>query len=70
MIPFQTNYLFIYVLIFPMLAGNQALPLFLRMEVWLLSKIVRKGSELEVSLHFILTHGRRYIRLSFVVANL
>ena len=59
MVPFQTCYLLIYVLMFPMLAGNQLLPLFLLMEVLLLSKVVRTGSELEVSLHFILTHSRR-----------
>ena len=47
-----------------MLAGNQALPLFLRVEVWLLSKVVRKGSELEISLHFLLTHSRRLVTLS------
>ncbi|ORY22841.1 cation transport protein-domain-containing protein [Naematelia encephala] len=59
MVPFQNCYLLIYVLIFPMLAGNQAIPLFLRVELWLLTKLVKKGSELEVSLHFLLTHSRR-----------
>jgi Trk-type K+ transport system membrane component len=61
MVPFQHSYLLIYVLIFPMLAGNEALPLFLRLEVWLLSKVVKRGSELEVSIHFLLTHGRRHV---------
>ncbi|KAK4687581.1 Trk/Ktr/HKT type cation transporter, partial [Tremellales sp. Uapishka_1] len=61
MVPFQHTFLLIYVLLFPMLAGNQALPLFLRIEVWLLTKVVRKGSEFDVSLHFILTHSRRYV---------
>lgn len=59
MMPFQNCYLLIYVLLFPTLSGNQALALFLRAEVWLLSKVVRSGSELEVLLHFILTHSRR-----------
>jgi hypothetical protein len=61
MVPFQNCFLLIYVLIFPMLAGNEALPLFLRGELWLLSKMVKRGSELEVSLHFLLTHSRRYV---------
>ena len=59
MVLFENSYLLIYVLLFPMLAGNQALPLFLRVEIWLLSKVVRKGSELEIALHFLLTHSRR-----------
>lgn len=64
MIPFQFTYLLIYVLLFPMLAGNQLLPVFLRAEVWMLSKVVKHGSELEVELHFILTHSRRWVSRS------
>jgi len=59
MVPFQNCYLLIYVLSFQILAGNEALPLFLRMELWLLTKVVKKGSELDVSLNFLLTHSRR-----------
>lgn len=59
MTPFQNAYLLIYVLLLPMLAGNQALPLFMRMEMRLLSKFVKKGSELDVSLQFLLAHSRR-----------
>lgn len=60
MIPFQTCFLLIYALVFPMFGGNQGLALFLRVELWMLSKVVRTESELELSLHFILTHSRRY----------
>lgn len=60
MIPFQTCYLLIYALVLPMFGGNQGLALFLRVELWMLSKVVRTGSELEMSLHFILTRSRRY----------
>jgi hypothetical protein len=59
MVPFENCYLLIYVLIFPMLAGNEALPLFLRAELWVLTKLVSKGTELDVSLHFLLAHSRR-----------
>jgi Trk-type K+ transport system membrane component len=59
MLQFQTCYLMIYVLAFPILAGNQAMPSFLRFELWLFSKVVTPGSELDVLVHFLLTHSRR-----------
>ena len=59
MIPFQHCYLLIYVLFLPLLAGNHALPLFLRLEIWLFSKVVSPGSETDVQLRFILAHSRR-----------
>lgn len=61
MVPFENCYLLIYALILPMLAGNQALPLFMRLEMRLLTKFVRKGSELDISLHFLLAHSRRQV---------
>lgn len=65
MLPFQTCYLIIYVLIFPILAGNQAMPLFLRMELWIISKFISPGTELDVLVHFLLTHSRRWVNLSY-----
>lgn len=59
MLPFQTCYLLIYVLIFPILAGNQAMPSFLRFELWVFSKFVTPGSKMDVLVHFLLTHSRR-----------
>lgn len=59
MAPFENCYLLIYVLLVPMVAGNQALPIFLRIEIRLLTKFVKKGSELDIALHFLLAHSRR-----------
>ncbi|KAJ9098041.1 hypothetical protein QFC19_006476 [Naganishia cerealis] len=37
----------------------KALPAFLRVELWIISKFVTPGSELDVLVHFLLTHSRR-----------
>lgn len=61
MIPFQNCYFLIYVLVFPLLAGNQLIPIFLRGEVWLVSKFAKSGGDLEAASHYILTHSRRCV---------
>ncbi|KAI0079232.1 hypothetical protein K474DRAFT_1659278 [Panus rudis PR-1116 ss-1] len=59
MIPFQTAYPTIIFTIILILAGNTAFPIFLRFTIWVLSKVVRKGSRLHETLHFLLDHPRR-----------
>lgn len=58
LVPFQTCYLMIYVLIVALLVGNHALPIMLRFIIWIGTKITRKGVKHE-SLHFLLDHPRR-----------
>ncbi|KAI0343670.1 hypothetical protein BDW22DRAFT_1356171 [Trametopsis cervina] len=59
MVPFQRAYPMIVCLIFLILAGNTAFPIFLRFLIWTISKIVPKGSRLKETLHFLLDHPRR-----------
>jgi Trk-type K+ transport system membrane component len=59
MVPFQGTYGFSLVMGFEILAGNVAFPIFLRLIIWTLSKIVRKNSRLHESLTFLLDHPRR-----------
>ncbi|KAI0090704.1 cation transport protein-domain-containing protein [Irpex rosettiformis] len=59
MIPFQNAYPMIVFMIFLILAGNTAFPIFLRFLIWLLTMIVPKGSRLKETLHFLLDHPRR-----------
>ncbi|KAF7309853.1 Potassium transporter [Mycena indigotica] len=66
MVPFQTAYLMVLALMFVILAGNHALPIFLRLIIWTWSKIARKGTETADTLSFLLQHPRRcflYLRL-------
>ncbi|KZT01449.1 uncharacterized protein LAESUDRAFT_731151 [Laetiporus sulphureus 93-53] len=64
MIPFQRAYPMIFFMIFLILAGYTAFPIFLRVTIWTLSKIVPQGSRIRETLHFLLDHPRRcYIYL-------
>lgn len=59
MVPFASCYLLIYALDIAMVAGNHALPMTLRLVIWLGTKMCRKGSDRYESLHFLLDHPRR-----------
>ncbi|KAJ7066538.1 potassium transporter [Mycena amicta] len=59
MVPFQSAYLMVLALIWVILAGNHALPIFLRLIIWMWSKIARQGSETADTLSFLLQHPRR-----------
>ncbi|KAF7345041.1 Potassium transporter [Mycena venus] len=59
MVPFQGAYAMIFALIFVILAGNHALPIFLRLLIWIWYKIVPEDSETSKTLSFLLKHPRR-----------
>ncbi|KAF9007033.1 potassium transporter [Cyathus striatus] len=59
MLPFQEAYLMIFAMMFVILAGNHALPIFLRFVIWVASKISHEGSEAHQALSFLLDHPRR-----------
>ncbi|CCL99243.1 uncharacterized protein FIBRA_01258 [Fibroporia radiculosa] len=59
MLPFQEAYPMIVAMIFVILAGNTAFPIFLRFTIWILSKLVPRQSRLNETLHFLLDHPRR-----------
>ncbi|KAF8888456.1 potassium transporter [Gymnopilus junonius] len=59
MVPFQSAYLMIFALGFAILAGNHALPIFLRLIIWVSSKVLPERSESQVPLSFLLQHPRR-----------
>jgi len=59
MVPFQRAYPMIFAMIFVILAGNTAFPIFLRFSVWVTTKLVPKRSQLNETLHFLLDHPRR-----------
>ncbi|ODO07626.1 potassium ion transporter [Cryptococcus wingfieldii CBS 7118] len=58
LIPFQTNYLLIYIIMIGLLVGNHALPIALRFIIWIGTKLTRTGTRNE-SFHFLLDHPRR-----------
>jgi Trk-type K+ transport system membrane component len=58
LLPFAASYLVIFVMAFVLLAGNHALPMMLRLLIWLGTKIWRTG-RLHETLHFLLDHPRR-----------
>jgi Trk-type K+ transport system membrane component len=60
MLPFGQNYVMVFTLMFPILAGNHALPIWLRLCVWIGTKVVKDGGEMDETLHFLLDHPRRY----------
>ncbi|KAH6904402.1 potassium transporter [Coprinopsis sp. MPI-PUGE-AT-0042] len=59
MVPFQNAYLMIFALMFSILAGNHAMPIFLRFIIWILSRATEEGSGMEKALSFLLDHPRR-----------
>ncbi|KAK4058039.1 hypothetical protein OIO90_000778 [Microbotryomycetes sp. JL221] len=59
MIPFQDAYLLIIVVSLLILMGNTAFPIFLRLCIWILSKVVPRGSQTRETLQFLLDHPRR-----------
>ncbi|KAM0793243.1 hypothetical protein ACM66B_000706 [Microbotryomycetes sp. NB124-2] len=59
MIPFQRAYLLIVVVSYLILAGNTAFPVFLRLCIWILSKLVPRNSRTRETLQFLLDHPRR-----------
>ncbi|KAJ6542799.1 potassium transporter [Mycena capillaripes] len=59
MLSFQDAYLMIFALMFVILAGNHALPIFLRLLIWIWYKVVPEGSETSKTLSFLLRHPRR-----------
>ncbi|KAK0430810.1 potassium transporter [Armillaria borealis] len=64
MLPFQTAYLFVFSLMFLILAGNHALPIIMRLIIWIFSKFTEPESDLDKALDFLLHHPRRcYIYL-------
>ncbi|KAH9850186.1 TrkH-domain-containing protein [Lenzites betulinus] len=58
MVPFQTAYPMIVFIVICVLAGNTCLPIFLRLFIWLLTKLPGRSRTKE-SLHFLLDHPRR-----------
>ncbi|KAF8509485.1 cation transport protein-domain-containing protein [Gautieria morchelliformis] len=59
MVPFQQAYLMIFALMFAILAGNQALPVFLRLIIWIGHKSFRADARIHETLSFLLDHPRR-----------
>ncbi|KIY66946.1 TrkH-domain-containing protein [Cylindrobasidium torrendii FP15055 ss-10] len=59
MVPFQRAYLMIFPLIFVMLAGNHALPIFLRLIIWIGSKLAQNNRSFYPVFEFLLHHPRR-----------
>ncbi|KAA1476458.1 hypothetical protein DENSPDRAFT_807240 [Dentipellis sp. KUC8613] len=59
MVPFQEAYPMIVFMIFLILAGNTAFPIFLRFYIWIISKCVPVRSRLHETLRFLLDHPRR-----------
>ncbi|KAH8926165.1 TrkH-domain-containing protein [Atractiella rhizophila] len=56
---FQEAYPLLIMTIFLILAGNTAFPIFLRLTIWTLSKLFRKGTKNRETLQFLLEHPRR-----------
>ncbi|KAK5172204.1 uncharacterized protein LTR77_003842 [Saxophila tyrrhenica] len=65
MIPLRRDYFVLILTGTAILAGNTLYPVFLRLAVWTLSKVVRKQTELHHSLSFLLQHPRRCYLLLF-----
>ncbi|KAF9265108.1 TrkH-domain-containing protein [Marasmius fiardii PR-910] len=59
MVPFQKAYLMTISLIFVILAGNHAMPIFLRFIIWIGSRVAREGTDAEKAFSFLLDHPRR-----------
>lgn len=59
MVPFREAYPMIIFLVICVLAGNSALPIFLRFMIWVLSKLTPANSRTNETLQFLLDHPRR-----------
>ncbi|KAJ8516990.1 hypothetical protein ONZ45_g5757 [Pleurotus djamor] len=59
MVPFQSAYLMIIAMMFVILAGNHALPIFLRFVIWIGYKITNVKSDTHKALEFLIDHPRR-----------
>ncbi|TDL22995.1 hypothetical protein BD410DRAFT_820980 [Rickenella mellea] len=59
MIPFQKAYPMIIFMVWAILAGNTAFPIFLRFTIWIMTKFVPAKSRANETLHFLLDHPRR-----------
>ncbi|THH06536.1 hypothetical protein EW145_g4017 [Phellinidium pouzarii] len=59
MIPFQKAYPMIFVMVILVIAGNTGFPVFLRLTIWTITKIIPYDSRLNETLHFLLDHPRR-----------
>lgn len=55
---FQDAYLMIVVMCILILAGNTAFPVFLRLMIWLLSKVTRRTSQTRETLQCAFSHFR------------
>ncbi|KAK5936819.1 hypothetical protein PMZ80_010938 [Knufia obscura] len=69
MIPLNNNYLILIFTGMVILTGNTLYPVFLRGSIWLLSKLVPKGSETHHTLMFLLHHPRRCYLFLFPAKN-
>ncbi|KZO98890.1 hypothetical protein CALVIDRAFT_511724 [Calocera viscosa TUFC12733] len=59
MVPFDRAYGMIFPMIWAILAGNTAFPVFLRLTIWLVSRVTSKATRLAETLRFLLDHPRR-----------
>ncbi|GAA5980852.1 hypothetical protein JCM10908_003891 [Rhodotorula pacifica] len=59
MVPFQRCYFLIVIQGLLILGGNTAFPVFLRLLIWTISKVVPRESQLRETLQFLLDHPRR-----------
>ncbi|MCJ1381680.1 hypothetical protein MMC17_004791 [Xylographa soralifera] len=69
MIPFQAFYLVLIVTGTAILAGNTFFPIFLRIVIWAMSKVVSRKSRLHHTLMFLLHHPRRCFFMLFPATN-
>lgn len=65
MIPFQRSQFILMIGSFLIIVGNTGFPIFLRCIIWILSKIVPRGTGLWEELMFLLDHPRRCFTLLF-----
>lgn len=59
LIPFQGEFGILVITAFQSLAGNTAFPIFLRLTIWIATKILPTSTESWATLHFLLDHPRR-----------
>ncbi|KAJ2931924.1 hypothetical protein H1R20_g5183, partial [Candolleomyces eurysporus] len=66
MVPFQRAYLMVFGMMISILAGNHALPIFMRLIIWIMSKFTTDGTAADQALDFLLQHPRRCYLYLFV----